>query len=65
MKKVIKNSIWLTASVVALPAVAALGAITGDKKNVIKSADQVAKYAKKIGDNMSESAVKERLKEEE
>lgn len=65
MKKVIKNSIWLTASVVALPAVAALGAITGDMKNVIKGADQVAKYAKKIGDNLNESAVKEKLKEEE
>lgn len=65
MKKVIKNSIWLTANVIALPAVAALGAITGDKKNVIKSTEQVAKYAKKIGDNLSESAIKEKIKEEE
>lgn len=52
MKKVVKHGIWLAADVAALPIVGVLSAVTGDKSEVVKVTEDIARRATKISNKL-------------
>ncbi|MCM1218464.1 MAG: hypothetical protein NC548_28585 [Lachnospiraceae bacterium] len=56
MNKIIKHGIWMSANIAALPAVAVLSAVTGDKKETVTIVNNISKHASKIGKQLSKDA---------